>query len=129
MAVVSKGARINYIPLTGNDMPESSIGSSGGNNLLSNRDSRENMTESGGKIDCSLPENQNNPVCNITGTTLILAIIICIIIAIIIYSVIIFAAMKTKNQNLKIFLIVSIFLPFLAPIGLIIALLIITNAI
>jgi hypothetical protein len=85
---------------------------------------REDMTD----LDCSLPENQNNPGCNI-AYTIFDSLLLAIIIGIIIYGVIVFAAMKTKNQNLKIFLIVSMFLPFLAPIGLIIALLIITNAI
>lgn len=89
---------------------------------------REDMTDSGDTIDCSLPENQNNPGCNI-AYTIFDSLLLAIIIGIIIYGVIVFAAMKTKNQNLKIFLIVSMFLPFLAPIGLIIALLIITNAI
>jgi hypothetical protein len=88
---------------------------------------REDMTNSG-TIDCSLPENQNNPGCNITEAVFD-SLLLVIIIGIIIYAVIIFAAVKTKNQNLKIFLIVSMFLPFLAPAGLIIALLIITNAI
>ena len=89
---------------------------------------REDMTDSGGTIDCSLPENQNTPACVITDT-IFYSLLLVVIVGIIIYTVIVFAAMKTKNQNLKIFLIVSMFLPFLAPIGLILALLIITNAI
>ena len=89
---------------------------------------REDMTDSGGTIDCSLPENQNNPGCNIADA-IFDSFLLVIIIVIIIYAVIIFAAIKTKNLNLKIFLIVSMFLPFLAPIGLMIALLIIINAI
>lgn len=89
---------------------------------------REDMPDSGNTIDCSLPENQNTPECNI-ASTIFNSILLAIIIGIIIYATIIFAAVKTKNSNLKIFLIVSIFIPFLAPIGLILALLILTNAI
>lgn len=89
---------------------------------------REDMTDSGNTINCNLPENQNNPECNIADT-IFDSLLLAIIIGLIIYAVIIFAAVRTKNRDLKIFLIVSMFIPFLAPIGLILALLIITNAI
>ena len=89
---------------------------------------REDMTDSGNAINCSLPENQNNAVCNIADTFFD-SLILVVIIGLIIYAIIIFAAVRTKNRDLKIFLIVSMFVPFLAPIGLIFALLIITNAI
>lgn len=89
---------------------------------------REDMTNSGNTIDCSLPKNQNSPECNVADA-IFDSLLFAIIIGLIIYAVIIFAVVKTKNQNLKIFLIVSMFIPILAPIGLILALLIITNAI
>jgi len=89
---------------------------------------REDMTDSGDTINCNLPENQNNPVCNVANT-IFDSLLLAIIIGLIIYAIIIFAAIKTKNRDLKIFLIVSMFIPFLAPIGLILALLIITNTI
>lgn len=88
----------------------------------------EEMTDSGGTIDCSLPGNKNNPVCNIADA-MFAFLPLFVIIGIMLYALIIFAAINTKNQNLKIFLIVSIFLPFLTPVGLIIALLVITNVI
>lgn len=128
MAGICKGAHISYSPLSKADMLDSSIVSSGGNNLSSSPDSIENMTDSGGKIDCSLPGNKNNPICNIPDA-IFDYLPLFVIIGISLYALIVFAAMKTKNQNLKIFLIVSIFLPFLAPIGLILALLVITNTI
>ena len=128
MAGFNKGTHISYSPLSRDDMPDSSIVSSGGNNLSSSSDSIENMTDSGGKIHCRLPGNKNNPVCNIADA-IFDYLPLFVIIGIMLYALIVFAAMKTKNQNLKIFLIVSIFLPFLTPIGLIIALLVITNVI
>lgn len=93
---------------------------------------REDMTNGFSSIDCSLPENENNPECDgLAGmdNLLLLILITSIIITIVMYIIMIFAAVKTKNHNLKIFLILSILLPFLAPIGIIIALLIITNVI
>ncbi len=93
---------------------------------------REDMTNGFSSIDCSLPENENNPECvgpDFVDESLFLIIITSIIITVIMYILMIFASIKTKNKNIKIFLIVSMFLPFLAPIGIIIALLIITNVI
>lgn len=88
---------------------------------------REDLTNTQ-PLDCNLPENKNNPECNIGGYVFD-SLLLAIIIGLIIYAVIIYAAVQTKNQNLKIFLIVSMFVPFLAPISLVLALLIITNAI
>ena len=96
--------------------------------LVSESGGIEYMTESDNTINCDLPENKNNPVCNIADTFFDTLIII-VIITLIVYSIIIYAAVKTKNNDLKIFLIISMFVPFLAPIGLIFALLIIANAI
>lgn len=79
-------------------------------------------------LDCTLQENKNNPGCLITEDFLTVIIIFALI-ALVWYGIIIFAAIKTKNQTLKIFLIVSMFLPFLTPITFILALLIIANAI
>lgn len=62
---------------------------------------------------------------NLMNTTLIIFIIIVIII----YGLLIMAATKTKSEGLKIFLIVSMFMPFLTPIAIIIAIMILTNAI
>ena len=93
---------------------------------------REDMTNGFSSIDCSLPENENNPECvgpAVIDNSLLIILIASIIITIVMYIIMIFAAVKTKNHNLKIFLILSILLPFLAPIGIIIALLIITNVI
>ena len=89
---------------------------------------REDLTNNVPEINCNLPENKNNPNCNIVQD-IDYSIFVVAIIGIIIYAIIIFGALKTKNETLKIFLIVSMVLPFLAPAGLILALLIITNAI
>lgn len=89
---------------------------------------REDLTNEPGTIDCTLQENKNNPACLI-GEDFLQILIITVLLALVAYGIIIFAAMKTKNQNLKIFLIISMFLPFLTPVTLILALLIITNAI
>lgn len=85
---------------------------------------REDMTD----IDCNLPENKNNDLCNLSDDILNI-IIIVIILVLISYGIIIWAAIKTKSEGLKIFLIVSLFLPFFAPITFIVALLIITGVI
>ena len=91
---------------------------------------REDMTN----LDCSLPENQNNPECTgqdlvDAGNDVIRIIVIVIILVLITYGIIIWAAIKTKSEGLKIFLIVSLVLPFFAPITFILALLIITGVI
>ena len=62
---------------------------------------------------------------NLMNTTLIIFIIIVIIT----YGLLIMAATKTKSEGLKIFLIVSMFMPFLTPIAIIIAIMILTNVI
>ena len=79
-------------------------------------------------VDCNQPENKNNPICNVPDDILHI-IIIFIILVIITYVIVIWAAIKTKSEGLKIFLIVSLFLPFLAPISFILALLIIVGVI
>lgn len=79
-------------------------------------------------VDCNQPENKNNPICTAPDDILNI-IIIFIILAIITYVIVIWGAIKTKNEGLKIFLIVSLFLPFLAPISFILALLIIVGVI
>ena len=89
---------------------------------------REDLTDSN-TVDCTLAKNKDNIACTVVDELMGPFLISFIIVGIIIYGIIIFAAMKTKNQNFKIFLIVSMFLPFLTPITLILALLIITNAI
>jgi len=89
---------------------------------------REDLTNKPETIDCTLQKNKDNPECTL-GDEFLQILIITVLFALVAYGIIIFAAMKTKNQNLKIFLIVSMFLPFLTPITLILALLIITNAI
>lgn len=89
---------------------------------------REDMTDSGDTINCNLPENQNNDLCNVPDD--IFNIIIFVIILVLIsYGIIIWAAIKTKSEGLKIFLIVSLFLPFFTPISFILALLIIVGVI
>lgn len=98
------------------------------NNALHITPVKEDMTGLDDTINCNLAENKNNPVCN-AADTFFDAFLIIVVIVVILYAIIIFAAVKTKNSNLKIFLIVSIFIPFLAPIGLILALLILINAI
>lgn len=62
---------------------------------------------------------------NLMNTTLIIFIIIVIIT----YGLLIMAATKTKSEGLKIFLIVSMVVPILTPIAVIIAIMILTNAI
>ena len=99
----------------------SHIGSS-----LSN--AKENMT------DCNLSENKNSPECTgealvDAGNDIIHIIVIVIILVLISYGIIIWAAVKTKNEGLKIFLIVSLFLPFFAPITFVLALLILIGVI
>jgi len=89
---------------------------------------REDLTNEPGTIDCTLQENKNDPTCLI-GEEFLLILVVTVIFTMVAYGIIIFAAMQTKNQNLKIFLIVSMFLPFLTPITLVLALLILTNAI
>ena len=89
---------------------------------------REDLTNETGTLDCTLQENKNNPDCLISEDFLTV-IIFFVLLALVCYGIIIFATIKTKNQNLKIFLIVSMFLPFLAPVTFILALLIIANAI
>lgn len=91
---------------------------------------REDLTDSNSlsTINCNLPDNKNNPVCNIVDDFLFI-VLIFIIITIITYVIIIWAAVKAKNNNIKIFLIVSLFLPFLTPLSFILALLIIVGVI
>lgn len=89
---------------------------------------REDLTNEPGTINCALPEYKNDPICLISDEFLLI-IVTAVLLILVAYGIIIFAAMKTKNQNLKIFLIISMFLPFLTPVTLILALLIITNVI
>lgn len=53
---------------------------------------REDMTDSGNTINCKLPENQNNPECNVSYT--IFYLLLAIIISLIIYAVIRFGRSK-----------------------------------
>ena len=85
-------------------------------------------------IDCNLSENNNSPECTEqalgdVGNDIIHIIVIVIILVLISYGIIIWAAVKTKNEGLKIFLIVSLFMPFFAPITFVLALLILTGVI
>ena len=89
---------------------------------------REDLPDEPKPVDCTLPENKDKDECLIAGEVLIL-FIISILIAVLAYGLIIFAAMNTNNQNLKIFLIASLFLPFLTPITFVLAILILTNII
>ena len=61
------------------------------------------------------------------GSMMTVYVIIIAIIAIAMYVVIFMAASKTSNEGLKIFLIVSMFLPFFAPISFIMAIMILAN--
>lgn len=88
---------------------------------------REDLVESN-TIDCTSPENKDLPECNISEDFL-QVLLVGIIVAIVIYYIIILAALQTTNENLKIFLIVSLFIPFLTPIALFLALLLLVNAI
>lgn len=62
---------------------------------------------------------------NLMNTTLIIFIIIVILT----YGLLIMAATRTKSEGLKIFLITSMFIPFLTPVAVIIAIMILTNVI
>ena len=89
---------------------------------------REDMTN----LDCSLPENQNNPECTgqdlvDAGNDVIHIMVIVIILVLFAYGIIIWAAVKTKNAGLNLFLLLSLYLPFFAPISFILALLIIAG--
>lgn len=53
---------------------------------------REDMTDSGNTINCKLPENQNDPECNVSYT--IFYLLLAIIISLIIYAVIRFGRSK-----------------------------------
>jgi len=61
------------------------------------------------------------------GSMMTVYVIIFAIIAIAMYVIIFMAASKTSNEGLKIFLIVSMFLPFFAPISFIMAIMILAN--
>ena len=61
------------------------------------------------------------------GSMMTVYVIIFAIIAIAMYVIIFMAASKTSNEGLKIFLIVSMFLPFFAPISFIMAIMILVN--
>lgn len=80
-------------------------------------------------------KNPNNPLCkgtninyynlNQVGNDAKIGLYVIIITYIIFITLSIFAITKTKNEGVKIFLIIGIFIPFVSPITFIISLLII----
>lgn len=92
---------------------------------------RESDTEK--NINCL--KNPNNPLCkgtninnynlNQVGNDAKIVLYIIIITYVIFIALTIFAVTKTKNEGIKIFLIVGLFIPFISPITFIISLLII----